>query len=240
MKLVAGVGCSLGCPPEELRALVEAHAARRASSSRSRPSIAARRSRACSPRPTHFGVPLQHPRRRGARARSTCRRRQRRRRAPRRHAERRRGRGAARPARALLVPKTRSDARNLRGGRMARVIHPIEVESYRILRVAHRPQPPAAALARGRRAGDPRRRRPVVRRHPGPRRSTRWQQGREALLDGAPVYCDARMAAAGITSRDADRPARRPARQDARPGPHPLRGRDAPGHRRRRPPAPSG
>ncbi len=92
-----------------------------------------------------------------------------RRRAPRRHAERRRGRRPAlrhAPARAQDPFRTR----DLRGGRMPRVIHPIEVESYRILRVADRSQPPAAALARGGRARDPRRRRPVLRRQPDPRR----------------------------------------------------------------------
>ena len=47
-----GVGCSLGCPPEELRALIEATLPARRAASRSRPSIAARRSRACSPRPS--------------------------------------------------------------------------------------------------------------------------------------------------------------------------------------------
>ena len=106
--VVAGVGCSLGCPPDELLALIEATLAGRRAASRSRPSTAARTSRACSPRPSTSACRCAPtPPRRSPR--STCRRRQRRRRAPRRHAERRRGRGAARPARRLLVPKRRSE-----------------------------------------------------------------------------------------------------------------------------------
>ena len=176
----------------------------------------------------HFGVPLRtHAAEAladGGRADA-----ERRRRAPRRHAERRRGRGAARPARALLVPKTPFRTRNLRGGRMPRVIHPIEVESYRILRVAHRPQPPAAALARGRRAGDPRRRGPVVRREPRPRRSGAGAGPRSAAQRRAGLLRRAHGRRRHHVA-PADRPARRPARQDARPGPDPLGGRDAAGH----------
>ena len=232
-----GVGCSLGCPPEELRALIEATLPRRrARRARDRRSPRAR-SRACSPRPsTSASRCARTPPRRSRR--STCRRRQRRRRAPRRHAERRRGRGAAlrhAPARAQDPFRTR----NLRGGRMPRVIHPIEVESYRILRVAHRPQPPPAALARGGRAGDPRRRRPVVRREPRPGRSGAGAGPRSAAQRRAGVLRRAHGRRRHHLAQ-ADRPARRPARQDARPGPDPLRGRDAAGHRRRRRPARSG
>ena len=83
---------------------------------------------------------------------------------------------------------------------MTRAIHPIERESYRILRsridlthlpplsraVAERVIHAAADLSFG--------------------SSLRLDdqallQGREALRNGAPIYCDARMVAAGITSR---------------------------------------
>jgi precorrin-8X/cobalt-precorrin-8 methylmutase len=83
---------------------------------------------------------------------------------------------------------------------MARVIHPIERESYRILRsridlsdlpplsraVAERVIHAAADLSFGASL--------VL-------DEAALQRGRAALLAGAPVYCDARMAAAGITSR---------------------------------------
>ena len=100
------------------------------------------------------------------------------------------------PARAQDPFRTR----NLRGGRMPRVIHPIEVESYRILRsridLSHLPPLSRAVAER------------VI--HAAADLSfgdslildeAALEQGREALLRGAPVYCDARMAAAGITSR---------------------------------------
>ena len=48
------------------------------------------------------------------------------------------------------------------------------------------------------------------------------EQGREALLGGAPVYCDARMAAAGITSRKPIVPLDDPRAKTPRPGPDPL------------------
>jgi precorrin-8X/cobalt-precorrin-8 methylmutase len=83
---------------------------------------------------------------------------------------------------------------------MARVIHPIEVESYRILRsridLSHLPPLSRAVAER------------VI--HASADLSfadslvldeAALMRGREALLGGAPVYCDARMAAAGITSR---------------------------------------
>ena len=83
---------------------------------------------------------------------------------------------------------------------MPRVIHPIEVESYRILRsridLSHLPPLSRAVAER------------VI--HAAADLSfgeslvldeAALEQGREALLRGAPVYCDARMAAAGITSR---------------------------------------
>ena len=83
---------------------------------------------------------------------------------------------------------------------MPRVIHPIEVESYRILRsridLSHLPPLSRAVAER------------VI--HAAADLSfgeslvldeAALQRGREALLAGAPVYCDARMAAAGITSR---------------------------------------
>jgi len=80
------------------------------------------------------------------------------------------------------------------------VIHPIEVESYRILRsridLSHLPPLSRAVAER------------VI--HASADLSfadslvldeAALMRGREALLGGAPVYCDARMAAAGITSR---------------------------------------
>jgi len=83
---------------------------------------------------------------------------------------------------------------------MPRVIHPIEVESYRILRsridLSHLPPLSRAVAER------------VI--HAAADLSfgdslildeQALQSGREALLNGAPIYCDARMAAAGITSR---------------------------------------
>jgi len=83
---------------------------------------------------------------------------------------------------------------------MPRVIHPIEVESYRILRsridLSHLPPLSRAVAER------------VI--HAAADLSfgeslildeEALERGRAALLGGAPVYCDARMAAAGITSR---------------------------------------
>jgi precorrin-8X/cobalt-precorrin-8 methylmutase len=85
---------------------------------------------------------------------------------------------------------------------MARVIHPIERESYRILReridlsqlpplsraVAERVIHASADLSFGESL--------VL-------EEDALRAGREALLAGAPIYCDARMVAAGITSREA-------------------------------------
>jgi precorrin-8X/cobalt-precorrin-8 methylmutase len=83
---------------------------------------------------------------------------------------------------------------------VARVIHPIERESYRILRsridLTHLPPLSRAVAER------------VI--HAAADLSfggslvldeRALQQGRAALLDGAPIYTDARMVAAGITSR---------------------------------------
>ena len=83
---------------------------------------------------------------------------------------------------------------------MARVIHPIEVESYRILReridLSHLPPLSRAVAER------------VI--HAAADLSfadslildeAALIKGREALLNGAPVYCDSRMTASGITSR---------------------------------------
>ena len=80
--------------------------------------------------------------------------------------------------------------RDLRGGRMARVIHPIEVESYRILRaridLSHLPPLSRAVAER------------VI--HASADLSfgdslvldeAALERGREALLGGAPIYCDA-------------------------------------------------
>ncbi len=83
---------------------------------------------------------------------------------------------------------------------MARVIHPIEVESYRILRerIDLSGLPPLSRAVAER----------VI--HASADVSfgaslvldeEALTRGREALLAGAPVYCDSRMAAAGITSR---------------------------------------
>ena len=84
---------------------------------------------------------------------------------------------------------------------MARVIHPIEQESYRILRsridLSHLPPLSRAVAER------------VI--HASADLSfgaslvldeAALQAGREALRAGAPIYCDARMVAAGITSRE--------------------------------------
>jgi precorrin-8X/cobalt-precorrin-8 methylmutase len=83
---------------------------------------------------------------------------------------------------------------------MRRAIHPIEAESYRILRsridLSHLPPLSRAVAER------------VI--HAAADVSfgaslvldeAALQQGRRALLEGAPIYCDARMAAAGITTR---------------------------------------
>src|SRR4051794_41843227 len=88
---------------------------------------------------------------------------------------------------------------------MARVIHPIERESYRILRaridLSHLP-PLARAVAER-----------VI--HATADLSfgeslvldeAALRAGREALLAGAPGYCDARMVAAGVTPRPAPLP----------------------------------
>jgi precorrin-8X/cobalt-precorrin-8 methylmutase len=89
----------------------------------------------------------------------------------------------------------------VRGGDVARVIHPIERESYRILRsridLSHLPPLSRAVAER------------VI--HASADLSfgeslvldeSALRRGREALLAGAPVYVDARMVAAGITSRE--------------------------------------
>jgi precorrin-8X/cobalt-precorrin-8 methylmutase len=83
---------------------------------------------------------------------------------------------------------------------VARVIHPIERESYRILRsridLSHLPPLSRAVAER------------VI--HAAADLSfgtslvldeAALERGRAALLAGAPVYCDSRMTAAGITSR---------------------------------------
>jgi precorrin-8X/cobalt-precorrin-8 methylmutase len=85
---------------------------------------------------------------------------------------------------------------------VARVIHPIERESYRILReridLSHLPPLSRAVAER------------VI--HAAADLSfgtslrldeAALHRGRQALQDGAPIYCDARMVAAGITTRDA-------------------------------------
>jgi precorrin-8X/cobalt-precorrin-8 methylmutase len=83
---------------------------------------------------------------------------------------------------------------------MSRVIHPIEVESYRILRsridLSHLPPLSRAVAERGIHAAAD-----ITFGESLVLHEAALQQGREALLAGAPVYCDARMAAAGITSR---------------------------------------
>jgi precorrin-8X/cobalt-precorrin-8 methylmutase len=100
---------------------------------------------------------------------------------------------------------------------MARVVHPIEEESYRILRsrvdLSHLPPLSRAVAER------------VI--HAAADISfgeslvldeDALRAGREALLAGAPVYCDSRMAAAGITSRTPIVPL-----DDARAGRKPTR-----------------
>ena len=100
---------------------------------------------------------------------------------------------------------------------MPRVIHPIEVESYRILRsridLSHLPPLSRAVAER------------VI--HAAADLSfgeslvldeAALERGREALLSGAPVYCDARMAAAGITSRNPIVPLDDPRAKTPEPG----------------------
>jgi precorrin-8X/cobalt-precorrin-8 methylmutase len=89
---------------------------------------------------------------------------------------------------------------------MTRAIHPIEAESYRILReridLSHLPPLSRAVAER------------VI--HAAADLSfgaslqldeVALRQGREALRAGAPIYCDARMVAAGITTRETIVPA---------------------------------
>ena len=147
-----------------------------------------------------------HPRRRGAGRRRRCRRRRDGGRAARRHAERRRGRGPAHRRARSRTGDGRSAARPTRRARsrevarVARPIHPIERESYRILRaridLSHLPPLSRAVAER------------VI--HATADLSfgeslvldeAALERGRAALRDGAPVYCDAHMAAVGITSR---------------------------------------
>jgi precorrin-8X/cobalt-precorrin-8 methylmutase len=80
------------------------------------------------------------------------------------------------------------------------VIHPIEVESYRILRsridLSHLPPLSRAVAERVIHASaDVSFGESLILDEDALRR------GRDALLAGAPIYCDSRMAAAGITSR---------------------------------------
>jgi precorrin-8X/cobalt-precorrin-8 methylmutase len=85
---------------------------------------------------------------------------------------------------------------------MTRAVHPIEAESYRILRerldLAHlEPLSRAVAERVCHAAAD-------VSLAPGlVLQEEALAAGRAALLAGAPVVCDARMAAAGITAREA-------------------------------------
>lgn len=83
---------------------------------------------------------------------------------------------------------------------MTRTVHPIERESYRILRdrldLSHLPPLSRAVAERVVHAtADVSFADSLVLDEPA------LQRGRRALLDGATVLCDARMAAAGITSR---------------------------------------
>ena len=114
------------------------------------------------------------------------------------------------------------------------------VESYRILRsridLSHLPPLSRAVAERVIHAAADL----SLRRHPGPRRGSAGTGPRRRCSNGAPIYCDARMVAAGITSRTADRPARRRPRATPRRHDHPLRRRDAPGHVARRRQARSG
>ncbi len=83
---------------------------------------------------------------------------------------------------------------------MSRTPHPIEVESYRILRsridLSHLPPLSRAVAERViHAAADIGFGETLV------LDEAALEDGRAALLGGAPIYCDARMAAAGITSR---------------------------------------
>ncbi len=105
--------------------------------------------------------------------------------------------------------------------------------------VAHRPQPPPAALARGGRAGDPRRRRPVLRREPRPGRSGAGARPGSTAPRRSGVlrrtHGRRRHHVADIpSSRSTTRAPRRPTR--ASPAPRPRCGWP----RRRRRPAPCG
>ena len=93
---------------------------------------------------------------------------------------------------------------------MKRAIHPIEAESYRILRsridLSH--LPPLSRVVAERvihAAADVSFGASLV------LDETALERGRDALLAGAPIYCDARMAAAGITTREAIVPSAPPA-----------------------------
>ncbi len=107
---------------------------------------------------------------------------------------------------------------------MPRVIHPIEAESYRILRsridLSHLPPLSRAVAERVTRG-----RRPVVRREPDPRRGGAGQ-GREALRRRAGLWTRA-WPRAGITIRTPIVPLDDPRAKDARARPHPLGDRDA-------------
>ena len=83
---------------------------------------------------------------------------------------------------------------------MTRAVHPIEAESYRILRervnLSHLPPLSRAVAERViHAAADVSLAETLV------LDEAALEGGREALLAGAPIVCDARMAAAGITSR---------------------------------------
>jgi len=83
---------------------------------------------------------------------------------------------------------------------VARVVHPIEAESYRILRsridLSHLPPLSRAVAERIVHAAADVSLAPSL-----VLDEAALERGRAALLAGSPIYCDARMAAAGITSR---------------------------------------
>ena len=124
---------------------------------------------------------------------------------------------------------------------MSHAVHPIEAESYRILRarvdLSHLPALTRAVTERVVHASADLEYADTLLADEDALRA-----GREALLAGAPVVCDTRMVAGGITRREATVPLLDPraAQLAASEGITAHRRRDAPGRGARPAPAPSG
>ena len=126
-------------------------------------------------------------------------------------------------------------------GGMSHAVHPIEAESYRILRarvdLSHLPALTRAVTERVVHASaDLEYAETLI------ADEEALRAGRAALLGGAPLVCDTRMVAGGITRREATVPLLDPraAELAASRGHHAHRGGDAPGRRRDRRRARSG